>query len=231
VNKPLVPLAVLALVVLAACTTPPPAADAGDPAWQPVLLPGKRATAYAWELKEGRSALAARADASASLWRRRLVLAPAELGEVRFSWWVQAPLAGVDLAAAGRDDAPARVVLAFDGDHARLSARNRLSFDLAETLSGERPPYATLMYVFGHEGARTGEVLVHARSDRVRKIVVDAGSAHARQWREHRRDLAADYRLAFGEEPGPLVSVAVMTDADNTRQTAAAWYGPIEFGH
>lgn len=218
---------------LAACTTPPPvtgaAPDGAAAAWQAVLLPGKRATAYQWELKDGRRALAARADASASLWRRPVAIEPDRLGPVRFSWWVQDPLPGADLALAGRGDAPARVVFAFAGDQRKLSARNRMLFDLAETLSGERPPYATLMYVFGPEGARTDEVLVHTRTDRVRKIVVDAGRAHARRWRDHRRDLAADYRLAFGEEPGALLSVAVMTDADNTRQAATAWYGPIEF--
>jgi hypothetical protein len=48
-----------------------------------------------------------------------------------------------------------------------------------------------------------------------------------RQWRDHRRDLAADFRLAFGEEPGPLQSIAVMTDTDNTGSSAQAWYGAI----
>jgi hypothetical protein len=55
--------------------------------------------------------------------------------------------------------------------------------------------------------------------------------ARQRQWRDHRRDLRADFRRAFGEEPGdPAVAVAVMTDADNTKSLARAWYGPIKVG-
>jgi len=39
--------------------------------------------------------------------------------------------------------------------------------------------------------------------------------------------VAADFRRAFGEEPGPLVAIAVMTDSDNTRSRSRAWYGPV----
>jgi hypothetical protein len=59
--------------------------------------------------------------------------------------------------------------------------------------------------------------------------VVDSGPGQLRRWREHRRNLVADYRLAFGEEPGPLQSIALMTDSDNTRSQARTWYGPVEF--
>ena len=54
----------------------------------------------------------------------------------------------------------------------------------------------------------------------------EAGLVHD-QWRDHRRDLVADFRRAFGEDPGPLQAIAVMTDTDNTGSQAEAWYGPI----
>jgi hypothetical protein len=41
------------------------------------------------------------------------------------------------------------------------------------------------------------------------------------------RPLAADFRRAFGEDPGPLLSVGVMTDSDNTRSQARSWYGEV----
>ena len=54
-----------------------------------------------------------------------------------------------------------------------------------------------------------------------------AGPDHLRLWRDHRRDVFADFRRAFGEDPGPLVAIAVMTDSDNTRSRAETWYGPV----
>ena len=35
--------------------------------------------------------------------------------------------------------------------------------------------------------------------------------------------------VPFGEEPGPLTSVGVLTDSDNTGATVDAWYGDIRF--
>jgi hypothetical protein len=48
------------------------------------------------------------------------------------------------------------------------------------------------------------------------------------QWRSYRRSLADDFRLAFGETPGPLEAVAVMTDGDNTRSRLRTRYRDIE---
>lgn len=215
----------LICALLAACATPP--AEPPPDGWHPVALPGKAATQYRMAVKEGRTAIEARSERSASLWRQHLTRSPSQLGVVEFSWWVQSVVPGADIAQADSEDAAARVLFAFDGDHGRLSPRNRMLFDLAQALTGERPPYATLMYVFATNATPEGTVVRGARSDRIRKIVVDAGDARARQWRMHRRDLVADFRLAFGEDPGSLLSVALMTDTDNTGTRATAWYGPV----
>jgi hypothetical protein len=190
-----------------------------------VRLPGKEATSYRWTSHAGRPALAAESVRSASLWRRKVAVAPEQLGEVRFGWWVEHLMADANVADAATEDAAARVLFAFAGDESRLPARTRAMFDLAEVLTGERPPYATLMYVY-ETAAAPGSLIVNPRSDRIRKLVLDSGPAHLRQWRDHRRDLRADFRAVFGEEPGPLVAVALMTDSDNTRSRATTWYSP-----
>lgn len=191
-------------------------------------MPGKRPTAYRNEQHEGRSALAARADGSASMWRRRVARASDAIGDVEFSWWVQSVPALADVSDADRSDAAARVLFAFGGDTRKLSARNQMLFELAHALTGEAPPFATLVYVWDAT-APVGSVIVHPRTDRIRKIVVETGENGVRQWRHYRRNLAADYRLAFGDAPGALQAVAVMTDGDNTHSQLNTWYGEIEF--
>lgn len=196
--------------------------------WQPFVLPGKRATAYSARFADGRWVLHAQSERSASMYRRAVRIEPGQLGKVTFSWKVRSLLAEADVRQSETEDAVARVLLAFDGDPARLSARTRMMFDLAQTLSGEPPPFATLMYVWDN---RTDvESLVHnKRSDRIRKIVLESGAAHLGEWRHYERDVRADYRRAFGEDPGALVGVAIMTDSDNTQSQAEAWYGEITF--
>lgn len=228
VHEPTVTGARSGVDVLSATGSVDPAMAAGfGPDWQGVPLPGKRHTQYRLARDGERHCLHASADRSASMWRRKLNVAPADLGQLRFSWKVPGLIPEADLSDRDAEDAPVRIVLAFDGDHARLSLRDRMLFDLAETLTGERPPYATLMYVW--DGKAPVDSVIHAaRTDRIRKLVLESGPTRLSRWLDYRRDIAADYRRLYGEEPGTLIGVAVMTDADNTQGRSEAFYGPIQ---
>jgi Protein of unknown function (DUF3047) len=218
-----------ALGALAAgCAAPRRAADAPE-GWHDVTLPGKRPTQYRWEVQDGERVLVARAQRSASMYRRRLAALQAAPHQVTFDWWTEALPEGADVGDADAVDAAARVMFAFGGDITRLSARNQMLFELARTLTGESPPYATLSYVWD-VSKPVDSVVVHPRSDRMRKIVVESGPQGLRRWRSYRRSLADDYRRVFAEEPGPLLAVAVMTDGDNTGSTLTTRYRDIRFG-
>jgi hypothetical protein len=197
-----------------------------DGEWSEFRLPGKRATRYSVERAEGPSVLRADADRSASMWRRRLQVGARELGTVSFSWMVPRVIEAADLTDGEFEDSPVRLVLAFDGDRSRLSTRDRAVFELMETLTGEVPPYATLMYVWDPR-AEPELVIPGNRSSRIKKIVVDSGAQHLRQWRRHTRSIVEDFRRAFGEDPGPLVGVGLMTDSDNTQSRVRAYYGQV----
>lgn len=194
--------------------------------WTPLLWPGKQNVPFVATRYQGRPALRVNADKSMSILRQRLTDAPQRAGQIEFSWLVDGMFQQADIGAAGQDDAPVRVVLAFDGDRSRLSVRTRMQSELTRTLLGEEMPYATLTYVWCNSRP-VGTVLVSPRTDRVRKIVVESGADNVGQWRDYRRDIAEDYRRAFGEEPGPLIGVALMTDADNTGEKITAWYGAL----
>ena len=201
-------------------TVSTPAGSQVDATWQPYLLPTKRETRYVPGVIDGRPVIQADADNAVSLYRRAMRIEPRDLGRLSFSWMVPQLIAAADLKHQHMEDAPVRLVLAFDGDHSKLSFKNRVLFDLMEAVMGEEPPYATLMYVWDNRAPV--ESVIHAgRTDRIRKIVVDSGPTQTSVWRFHERDIASDYRRAFGEDPGPLTSVALMTDSDNTRSCGA----------
>lgn len=213
---------------LASCAHQPPVtavAPRWSAPWSAQVLPGKRTTAYdvLWSSERGHVVKAA-SRGSASMLRRQVSVEPQDLHRLRFSWQVQALIAAANLTDSAAEDSPVRVVLAFDGDHGRLSARNQALFDLAAAVSGERPPYATLMYVWENRAA-PDSVIINPRTDRIRKIVVESGPSRLGQWLDYERDVASDYRRAFGEEPGRLIGIALMTDSDNTQSAASALYG------
>jgi hypothetical protein len=214
------------LGVAAGCATVPPPALPDAPEWQSLQLPGKRATSYVRVTCAGRLAWQAKGDASASLWRRKVDTAVTHMTEVEFSWWLPKTIADADLGRAETADSPVRVVFAFSGDTSTLSLRTRLQFQLAESLMGEAPPYATLMYVWDNK-AEPESILPGARSDRVRKIVIERGEINLRRWKTYTRPLFADFQRAFGEPPGRLIGIALLTDTDNTGSKAEACYGDV----
>ena len=194
--------------------------------WQAMQLPGKLRTAFRQTMHDQRSSVQADAVGSASMLRQKLRIAPEHLGSLHFEWQVANLIEGADMTQRESEDSPVRVVLAFDGDRSQFSARNAMLSELTRTLTGEEMPYALLMYVWSND-VPVGTVITNPRTDRIRKIVVESGPQRLRQWLRYERDIAADYGLAFGEPMGPLQSIAIMTDADNTQGRTQAWYGEI----
>ncbi len=175
---------------------------------------------------DGRHAVLAVADSSASLLRQQVRIPSNSLQNLRFSWKVPQLIAAADMAQRDGDDSPVRVVLTFEGNRANWSAKNAMLSELSLTLTGEELPYATLMYVWCNQRA-PGSIIHNPRTDRIRKMVVESGGKNLNQWLDYERNIQADFERAFGEAPGALVGVALMTDSDNTRSKTRAYYGPI----
>jgi hypothetical protein len=197
--------------------------------WSHLPFPGKSPTSFKYTRTDGRDAIAVLASSSASMLRSKLRIEPAQLDSVRFSWKVPHLIAGADMALREADDSPVRIVLTFEGDRSRFSARDAMLSELLHTLTGEEMPYATLMYVWCNQRA-PDTVIVSPRTDRVRKLVVESGAKKLNQWLDYERSIRADYERAFGEAPGALTAIGIMSDSDNTHTTAQAWYGPVLLG-
>ena len=194
--------------------------------WLHCAFPGKKSTRYRAVRLDGRDAVLSESDSSASMLRQTLRIEPEGLGKLSFSWKVPKMISGADMTQRDSDDSPVRVVLAFEGDRSKFSAKNAMLSELALALTGEPLPYATLMYVWGTHSAPES-VIINTRTDRIRKLVLESGPGRLGRWLDYERDVRADYEKAFGEAPGALVGIAIMTDSDNTRQQAKAWYGPV----
>ena len=197
------------------------------PGWEPIRLSSRKTpTSYTLGEDDGVVVLHATATAAASGLAQftGFDIRSAPIGEWR--WKASALIEGADNRLAAKEDAPARLVFAFDGDKARLPLVERAVFYVTEKLSGRQLPYALLQYVWARR-LPVGTVIEHPYTRRVRMIVVASGAAGVGRWQSYTRNLYDDYRHAFGEEPGDLTGIGVLTDTDNTGESVEAWYGDI----
>jgi hypothetical protein len=169
--------------------------------------------------------LSAEADAAASMFA--VPLKPAVTARhISWRWQTDTLIPGADNRDKSKEDAPLRIVLAFDGDRETLTDEEKRKLKWAKRMSGRQAPYATLMYVWS-EQVPVETVIPSSHSKQVKMLVVASGKDGLGQWQTQKRDLRADYKRAFNADPGPLVGVGVMTDTDNTGAKALGRYAGI----
>jgi hypothetical protein len=196
--------------------------------WKLTTLPGiGRHTRYTL-VRDG-DAVVLRGDAEASM---AGVAHPLKLDVrthpvIEWRWKILSLLKKSDIATKAGDDFPARVYVLFDYDIRKLSFSVRARIRLAR-LYGADVPLAALCYVWDGK-TPTGTSVWSAYTDRVRMIVAESGSANLGKWVTTRRNVAADFRAAFGEDPPAISGVVLATDTDNTGESVTAFYGDIRF--
>ncbi|GAA5175657.1 hypothetical protein GCM10025771_08410 [Niveibacterium umoris] len=184
----------------------------------------KRDTRYTLADEGGSKVLHAAADGSASFYAMAFNTPIAAPPVLRWRWKTDAPVPGADSRDKKKEDAPLRVIVAFDGDHASLPEEEQKRFKRAKTLLGKDVPYAVLMYTWSDK-VPDDMVVASAHTSQVKLITLAPGSLG--QWQAVARDVAADYRRAWGSAPGPVLGIAVMSDTDNTGAKAAGDYADI----
>jgi len=246
-RRAVLPATLLAVALLTGCAAwapaPPAAADitafsalhAGadldgpTAAWRPwIITPAKTHTRYELvvDAQTQRIVLKAQGSSAASGLEQRLDVDLQQRPRLAWEWRLGLANPAADLRERARDDSPARVLLFFDGDVAALPAREHWLREKAALLTGQTMPFSTLAYAWDPR-LPTDTVVPHTLTRQLRTIVVASGDAALGGWQRFERDVAADYRRAFGREPGRLVGVGVLSDGDNTRSDTLAWYGDI----
>ena len=172
----------------------------------------------------GETVLKASAQASASGLLQFIDLDPRDHPIFSWRWKV------MDLSPSedSPDDSPVRIMVSFAGDYDKLPFSDRIFYDQFRLFTGQQLPYAGVMYVWGSRTPRGG-VAPNRYTSRIRMIAVESGRDKLGKWLEETRNVEEDYRRLFGEEPGRIVSVGLMTEADESDRPLVAYYGDIAF--
>lgn len=195
--------------------------------WQALpLAEVYKKTVYDLVEKDGTVVLRARSDSSTSAIgvERRVDLMSRPILEWR--WKVGGLIAGSDVRQRARFDAPARVVVDFEYDDLRLLYR--LKTVAMRALGYDIVPKRSIMYVWSNR-MPLETVASTPYAEWIKMVPVQRGSTKVGTWVTERRDVRADYRRIFGEEPPPVHGVALMTDTNSLGDSVTTYYGDIVF--
>jgi hypothetical protein len=199
------------------------------PGWEPWAFAGlKKPTEYQLVDDAGRTVVRAISHASASGLVYPVRVDTQAYPYLHWHWKVDGLIDGADNTRPQTEDSPARVIVAFDGDTSALPFGEKLFFQQFRLFTRTELPYATLMYIWAARQP-VGTVIPSAHTSRIKMVVAESGPDRTGSWHEVVRNVHDDYKRAFGEEPPPIKSIAIMTDSDNTGESAHAYYGDIAF--
>lgn len=205
-----------ALVPFSSATTDQPPAP-----WRVVGVPGGKIpiTSFSMAEVDGRKVLRVATSKSYGNVVHDLPLGANATGlRLTWRWRLEVALQGADLQTRQGDDSPLKVCVLFDMPLEKLGVIERNLLRMARAASSEKLPSATLCYVWD-DTLKVATLLPNAYTSRVRLMVASSGHQHLGQWVVQSRDLAADFRQAFGAESQampPVLAILVGGDADNT---------------
>jgi len=197
--------------------------------WKPLHFQNIERTTRYILVKDGDNVVVkAMSAASASGLIREIQINPKEYPIVRWRWKVENILKKGNVKLKTGDDYPARIYITFDYDPKKLNFFEKTKYNTYRLLYGKYPPLGAINYIW-ESTAPKGTVVPNPYTSRVIMIVVESGQEKVNQWVSEERNILDDYKRAFGEEPPMISGMAIMTDTDNTGESAVAYYGDISF--
>lgn len=158
-------------------------------------------TIYRIESEKGNHFLRARAENQAVQIGLEHVFDPTNQPRLKWRWRVMELPTGADERVSGKHDAAAQVYVIFDNQI--------LPRVVKYTWSSSLPP---------------GTQFTSPLYDRNKGIVLRSGPAGLGRWHDEEVNFFEDYKKLFGEEPGKVQGIAILTSSDATRTIAAADY-------
>ena len=163
---------------------------------------------------------------SASGILKKAELSPKNVPILKWRWKVENILEKADARRKDGDDYPARIYVAFKYDPNQAAILEKAKYGIVRKLYGQYPPKAALNYIWDNK-LPVGTSLDNAYTDRTKMIVVESGKEKVGQWVSEERNIYDDYKRLFGSEPPDISFIAVMTDTDNTGESAVAYFDDI----
>jgi hypothetical protein len=196
--------------------------------WKPLTFPKiPRHSTYRIQKEDKKSFLVAAADNSASGIINMRTFNIYKTPIIKWKWKITNIYQAGDEKKKSGDDYPLRIYVVFKYDPEKASLFERAQYNTLKLLYGEYPPQSSLNYIWANK-KYPESVLPNPYTAKTQMVLLQKGSENAGLWMEERVNALEDYRKAFGADPPPEASIAIMSDADNTGEKATGYVDYVE---
>lgn len=195
--------------------------------WRNLDLPKKKKrTAYSIDNDGGNYFLKAESEMAASALYRNISADPREYQVLSWRWMVENIVEKGNERRKDGDDYAARLYVTFEYEPEKASAYDRLKHTLTKTIFQIDPPGNALCYIWANKLER-GSSVPNPFTEKIMMVAVESGPGHLKHWINEERNVLEDYRRLFNGEPPKISGIVIMTDTDNTKGRAVAYYDDI----
>ena len=163
-------------------------------------------TEYRLTRENDTTVVTAKSQGTASGLVKKVNFDPKKYRYLRWSWKILDTIPGGDEKTKAGDDYAARIYIVFSGKY----------FWQTKAIN----------YIWANQ-LNMGTSIANAYSSSAIMVAVQSGPSGTGQWHAEKRDIFTDYKNLFGSDPGQASAIAIMTDTDDTGESAIAWYGDI----
>lgn len=204
--------------------------DKGLPkGWKPLTFEKiKRHTKYSLKHENGDYFVKAESNVSASGIYKEVEINPKEYPYLSWRWKVENTIKKGDARKKEGDDYPARIYVTFRFNPDKASFFEKMKYGMVKKIRGRYPPKGAINYIWANRLSK-GKAIDSAYTDRSKMIAVESGTENLNEWLKEKRNIYADYKKLFKEEPPMINGIFLMTDSDNTKESATAYYDDIIF--
>jgi hypothetical protein len=175
--------------------------------WKTEIFSGE--TLYELVNVDNKSAIKAISNRSASGLVRKMTVDLTKTPYMNWSWKVDSTLRGIDETQKSGDDYAARVYVVISGGF--LFWRTRA---ISYAWASEQPKNSSWPNAF------TNNAIM---------VAVESGDTLTGQWVTEKRNILQDIENLLDIDKTQIDAIAIMTDTDNSKQSATAYYGDIYF--
>jgi hypothetical protein len=198
--------------------------------WKPLHFPKiKNHTKYSIERDGDGGYLKAKSNASASGIIFKEEFNVFEYPKVIWRWKVSNVFKKGNAKKKSGDDYPLRVYIIFKYNSDTASFGQKIKYGLAKAIYGEYPPHSSLNYIWANK-QHNETIITNPYASEAKMLILQTGKENADKWIEQEIDIIKDYRIAFDKDPPAIGSFAIMSDSDNTGESAFSYIDYIEVG-